>query len=104
MRRRVQSPRFKQLLKPGNTVMQPAPQARPILILDPKATLSSMSYGPNDPGVSTYNESDEESAEFNFPTPRWGHTSITYRDRVYVIGGARIGGFLNDVQYRRLDL
>jgi hypothetical protein len=25
--------------------MQPAPQARPILILDPKATLSSMSYG-----------------------------------------------------------
>lgn len=43
-------------------------------------------------------------AEFNFPTPRWGHTSISYRDRVYVIGGSRIGGFLNDVQYRRLDL
>jgi hypothetical protein len=42
-------------------------------------------------------------AEFNFPTPRWGHTSITYKSRVYVIGGARIGGFLNDVQYRKLE-
>jgi hypothetical protein len=43
-------------------------------------------------------------AEFNFPTPRWGHTSITYKSRVYVIGGARIGGFLNDVQYRKIEL
>lgn len=39
--------------------MQPAPQARPILILDSKATLSSMSCGSNGPGVSTHNDSDE---------------------------------------------
>lgn len=44
-------------------------------------------------------------AGLNFPMPRWGHTSITYRGRVYVIGGTALGSvFLNDVQYRSLYL
>ncbi|HEX6715833.1 MAG TPA: hypothetical protein VF088_01910 [Pyrinomonadaceae bacterium] len=44
------------------------------------------------------------SADNNFPNPRWGHTSVTYKSFVYVIGGSIPGGFLNDVQYRRLDV
>ena len=44
-------------------------------------------------------------ADYNIPTARWGHTSVTYKGLVYVIGGAAPGGvFLNDVQYASFTL
>ncbi len=39
-----------------------------------------------------------------FPNPRWGHTSVQYEDKVYVMGGVtRSQQYLNDVLYAPID-